>query len=199
MPCAAMPGMLAAVNGANMRVLVINLTSPEARGASIALLGMCPPCPCSSACVRLPLCCAVLCCAGFVNCIGRGFGPLLLDLYMTVLSIGRREALGNLLNLWLLSGALICLAARSLDRDEERVRAALRRIADEATGKSGGLLADSAASGASTSTSASSSFSSSAPMSSSAVNFRSMQAPQIGLGPLYSDRERSNKLPGYLL
>jgi hypothetical protein len=34
-----MAGMLAAVNGANMRVLVINLTSPEARGASIALLG----------------------------------------------------------------------------------------------------------------------------------------------------------------
>jgi hypothetical protein len=134
-----------------------------------------------------------------VNCIGRGFGPLLLDLYMTVLSIGRREALGSLLNMWLLSGALICLAARSLDRDEERVRAALRRIADEATGKSGtgSLLADSTS--ISTSTSVSSSSSTSAPMSSSAVSFRSMQPPQIGLGPLYADRERSNKLPGYLL
>ena len=40
-------GALAAVNGANIRVIVINMTSPEARGAAIAVLN-------------------------FVNCLGRG-------------------------------------------------------------------------------------------------------------------------------
>ena len=147
--------------------------------------------------------------AGFVNCIGRGFGPLLLDLYMSVLSIDRREALQSLLNLWLLSGALICLAARSLDKDEERVRAALRRIADEATvrsgsGSGGGGL-DLEATGLSTSTSVSASASSLA-VAPIHINFRSSQ-PQPQLQPhgsTYSaagDRERphSNKLPGYLL
>lgn len=39
-PALVCAGALAAVNGANIRVLVINLTSPEARGASIALLGI---------------------------------------------------------------------------------------------------------------------------------------------------------------
>lgn len=144
-----------------------------------------------------------------MNCIGRGFGPLLLDLYMSVLSIDRREALQSLLNLWLLSGALICLAARSLDKDEERVRAALRRIADEATvrsgsGSGGGGL-DLEATGLSTSTSVSASASSLA-VAPIHINFRSSQ-PQPQLQPhgsTYSaagDRERphSHKLPGYLL
>ena len=183
-----------------MRVLVINLTSPEARGASIALLGsaqrhadqvMSPH--------RHPVWLA-----GFVNCIGRGFGPLLLELYMSVLSIDRREALQSLLNLWLLSGALICLAARSLDKDEERVRATLRRIADnivrsdEAAGWIGGL--DMEATGASTSTSASSSSMAVLP-----INFRTVQPqPPSGLTPLFAasaaiEKGRSSKLPGYLL
>ena len=144
-----------------------------------------------------------------MNCIGRGFGPLLLDLYMSVLSIDRREALQSLLNLWLLSGALICLAARSLDKDEERVRAALRRIADEATvrsesGSGGGGL-DLEATGLSTSTSVSASASSLA-VAPIHINFRSSQ-PQLQLQPhgstysAASDRERphSHKLPGYLL
>ena len=180
-------GMLAAVNGANMRVLVINLTSPEARGASIALLGTAQSIrscyPTSPHCMSH---------TGFVNCIGRGFGPLLLDLYMSVLSMNRREALQSLLNLWLLSGALICLAARSLDKDEERVRATLRRIADEATVRSGGQGSE--ATGASTSASSSSSSSIVSP-----VNFE--RRPQHGSTPLFAaaDRERSNKLPGYLL
>ena len=142
-----------------------------------------------------------------MNCIGRGFGPLLLDLYMSVLSIDRREALQSLLNLWLLSGALICLAARSLDKDEERVRVALRRIADEATVRSGsgsgggGLDLEATGLSSSTSVSASASSLAVAPVH---INFRSSQPQPQPHGSTYSaagDRERSHspKLPGYLL
>lgn len=71
-------GALAAVNGANIRVIVINMTTPEARGAAIAVLN-------------------------FVNCLGRGIGPSLAEMYMSAAGVGRREAVVFFLNCWLLS------------------------------------------------------------------------------------------------
>ncbi|KAJ1435057.1 major facilitator superfamily domain-containing protein, partial [Ochromonadaceae sp. CCMP2298] len=58
MPLLLLSGALAAVNGANIRVVMIDLNSPEARGSSIAVLS-------------------------FVNCAGRGCGPAALEAYMS--------------------------------------------------------------------------------------------------------------------
>mmetsp|Transcript_28453 Transcript_28453/g.40521 ORF Transcript_28453/g.40521 Transcript_28453/m.40521 type:complete len:500 (+) Transcript_28453:18-1517(+) len=167
-PVLVCAGALAAVNGANIRVLVINLTSPESRGASVALLG-------------------------FVNCIGRGFGPLIAELYMDLLAMERRDAISSLLNLWLLSGALLCLAGRSLTQDEERLRLGLRRLADDAL--------QAAAVGESTfSNSVSQKVSCTTP-SSGAVNFRILQQQQLQTlqPPLFMSPERDRALNKILL
>ena len=99
-------GALAAVNGANIRVVVLNLTTPEARGASIALLNL-------------------------VNGLGRGFGPLIIEKWMTAYSINRREAIGTILLLWLFSGSLLCCGGITIVSDEERLKQQFKRIVSQ--------------------------------------------------------------------
>jgi MFS family permease len=106
-PVLILSGSLAAVNGANIRFVVLNLTSPESRGASIAFLN-------------------------FVNCIGRGFGPAIIEVWMTQHRLNRREALTTILNLWLVSGALLCAASTTIVQDEDRLKTSLRMYADTA-------------------------------------------------------------------
>jgi predicted MFS family arabinose efflux permease len=110
-PVLVLAGAFAAVNGANIRVVVLNLTSPESRGASIALLN-------------------------FVNCIGRGFGPTIIEKWMTAYSINRRYAISTILNCWLLSGALLCIASATIAADEDKLKVHLQKIAVESESES---------------------------------------------------------------
>jgi translation initiation factor 4G len=105
-PLLIIAGILAAVNGANIRVVFINLTSPEARGASIALLNL-------------------------VNCLGRGCGPAVAELWMELRGLTRRDAISQMLNLWLVAGAVLCVASLTITRDEERLKQSMRKLADD--------------------------------------------------------------------
>lgn len=105
-PLLILSGSFAAVNGANIRVVFINLTSPETRGAAIALLN-------------------------FVNCLGRGCGPTVVEAWMEMWHLSRREAMSNILNLWLLAGAVLCVASFTIAQDEEKLKASLRKFAEE--------------------------------------------------------------------
>ena len=105
-PLLIVAGSLAAVNGANIRVVFINLTSPESRGGSIALLN-------------------------FINCMGRGCGPGVAEIWMEIWQLTRKEAIGHMLNLWLVAGAVLGLASLTIAHDEERLRVSLRRFAEE--------------------------------------------------------------------
>lgn len=105
-PVLVLAGSLAAVNGANIRVVILNLTSPESRGASIALLN-------------------------FVNCIGRGFGPTIIEKWMSAYSISRRDAISTILNFWLLSGSLLCCAGMTIAQDEDKLKIQLQKFALE--------------------------------------------------------------------
>lgn len=104
-PVLIVSGALAAVNGANIRVIILNLTSPEARGATIAVLN-------------------------FVNCMGRGVGPSLIELWMASTGIERKAAVSTFLNLWLVSGSLLCIACSTIARDEDRMKSSLKKLAE---------------------------------------------------------------------
>lgn len=105
-PLLVLSGSFAAVNGANIRVVFINLTSPETRGAAIAMLN-------------------------FVNCLGRGCGPSVVEAWMEMWHLPRREAMSNILNLWLLAGSVLCVASFTIVQDEERLKCSLRKLAEE--------------------------------------------------------------------
>jgi translation initiation factor 4G len=106
-PVLLLSGALAAVNGANIRVIILNLTYPEARGATIAVLNL-------------------------VNCIGRGVGPMLVEVWMEASDMSRKHAVSFFLNLWLLSGSLLCIASSSIARDEDKMKAGLKKFAQTA-------------------------------------------------------------------
>jgi translation initiation factor 4G len=99
-------GALAAVNGANIRVIVLNLTTPEARGAIIAFLNL-------------------------VNGLGRGFGPSLIEHWMESFGTTRRESVSSFLYLWLFSGSLLCISSLFIVKDEERLKRILSEFANE--------------------------------------------------------------------
>ena len=103
-PVLIMSGALAAVNGANIRVIVLNLTTPEARGAVIA-------------------------CLNLVNGLGRGFGPSLIEYWMETYSTSRKESVSTFISLWLFSGTLLCLASIFIVKDEDRLRKLLAQFA----------------------------------------------------------------------
>lgn len=121
-PLLIVAGVLAAVNGANIRVLFINLTSPESRGAAIALLNL-------------------------VNGLGRGCGPGLVEIWMERMRVSRRKAIESTLSLWLVAGALLCLAAITITRDEDRLRVSMRKLAHDSIQRDAGAQLDSAFSG----------------------------------------------------
>jgi translation initiation factor 4G len=202
-PLLILAGSLAAVNGANIRVVVINLTSPEARGAAVALLN-------------------------FVNCIGRGFGPLILDIFMgqpTVEADGagntvseneghvgrsggvmsRREALTNILNLWLLAGALLCLASFYIVGDEDKLKQSLRKYVEDNSSVSK-LANNSNVNNSSINSGViSNNFSIGSPhrtLYSSADRDRDIEKEKIGVGGIITNSSNSSspvKLPEYLL
>lgn len=86
--------------------MFINLTSPESRGAAIALLN-------------------------FVNCLGRGCGPTVVEAWMEYQHLNRRQAMGQMLNLWLLAGALLCVASFTIVQDEERLKNNMLKFAED--------------------------------------------------------------------
>jgi hypothetical protein len=125
-PLLLLSGALAAINGANVRVVMLDLNSPEARGGAIALLN-------------------------FINCFGRGLGPSCLEAYMHYTHSNthsnthsmhsthslhsmhsspgmegairmhmrsRRESIGDMLLLWIVAGALLCMASTTIVQDE---------------------------------------------------------------------------------
>lgn len=103
-PVLILSGSLAAVNGANIRVIVLNLTAPEARGSIIAFLNL-------------------------VNCLGRGMGPSLIEYWMQSSNASRRESVSFFLSLWLISGTLLCSASFMIVKDEERLKKLLSSFA----------------------------------------------------------------------
>lgn len=107
-PVLVLAGALGAVNGANIRIIILNLSSPELRGSSIAVLN-------------------------FINCAGRGFGPLIFDIVMETLGLDRRRAICIFLNLWFVAGFLMCLASCTVIPDEERLKRLLRNFTEEHT------------------------------------------------------------------
>jgi len=106
-PVLVLSGALAAVNGANIRVIILNLTYPEARGATIAVLNL-------------------------VNCLGRGVGPLLIEIWMEASNMNRKNSVSFFLNLWLISGSLLCLSSSTISKDEDKMKAGLKRFAQNA-------------------------------------------------------------------
>lgn len=109
-PMLIMAGALAAVNGANIRVIVLNLTTPEARGAVIAFLNL-------------------------VNGLGRGFGPSLIEYRMETSGQSRKQAVSMFLSLWLLSGSLLCGASFFIAGDEERLKKLLTALKSQLMSK----------------------------------------------------------------
>jgi MFS family permease len=106
-PMLLLSGALAAVNGANIRVLVLNVCSPTTRGSAIATLNI-------------------------VNCLGRGLGPTLADLHMHYFcqqQCNRQNTVQLFLYLWILSGAVLCLAGKTFPVDEDKMKQELRRLA----------------------------------------------------------------------
>ena len=103
-PVLILSGALAAVNGANIRVVILNLVAPQARGASVAVLN-------------------------FINCVGRGIGPSLIEIYMRRNPGGRKPAVAWFLNLWLISGTMLCFSCLTIKKDEDRLKLELKRVA----------------------------------------------------------------------
>jgi hypothetical protein len=97
-------GALAAINGANIRFIILNVTTPEARGATIAVLNL-------------------------TNCLGRGIGPSIADLYMRNWHLKRKDGIEISLNFWLVASVLMMLAYLTVIRDEDRLKSELRRFA----------------------------------------------------------------------
>lgn len=96
-PVLILAGAFAAINGANIRSLVLNLTSPEARTAVIAFLNV-------------------------VNCVGRGIGPAVMEFYIDYFGASRLESMIMILNLWSIAGLMICLVGVTIVRDEESMK-----------------------------------------------------------------------------
>ena len=96
-------GSLAAVSGTNVRTVLINVSSPQYRGSLIGLMNV-------------------------LGCIGRGVGPSLTAVYMVVYKVGRVEAIRVCLYMWVLSGGMLCLAGASVSRDEDRLKAGVKKF-----------------------------------------------------------------------
>ena len=91
-------GALAAVNGSLNRAVLLNVTSPYARGVAMSSLTV-------------------------INSLGRGFGPAALTSVMHTSNVSRMTGMERLLYLWVLAGVLLLLIAVFLGKDEERMKA----------------------------------------------------------------------------
>jgi len=106
-PLLIISGAFSAINSANVRTIVLNLTTPELRVSSIAILN-------------------------FINCLGRGIGPAVIEVWMDLFGLSRRDALSSMLNLWIVAGLMICCSAITITRDEERFKMSLRQLVTNA-------------------------------------------------------------------
>ena len=95
-------GSLAAVSGTNVRTVLINVSSPQYRGSLIGLMNV-------------------------LGCIGRGIGPSLAAVYMVIYQVGRVEAIRACMYMWVLSGSILCLAGVTVSKDEDRLRAGVKK------------------------------------------------------------------------
>lgn len=103
-PLLVISGVFASITGANIRIIILNITSPEARGALIAVLS-------------------------FINCLGKGLGPSLFDMYMIQQNTSRREAIRVFLNFWFASCVVVLAACTTIARDEDRLKEAFKKLA----------------------------------------------------------------------
>ena len=105
-PLIMISGLLAAVNGANIRGILLNLTAPHIRGVSMSMLHL-------------------------VVCIGRGVGPTLMNMYMIRRDVGRKDAVDSFVNLWIACGVIVCLASMTLTKDEDKMKVDLKKFAED--------------------------------------------------------------------
>ena len=59
-------------------------------------------------------------------------GPSLIDIWMQKSGTTRKTAVSSFLNLWLLSGLMLCSACCFISRDEDRMKLGLKKIAQSA-------------------------------------------------------------------
>jgi predicted MFS family arabinose efflux permease len=105
-PAILICGALAAINGPNIRAILLNITILEARAAIIALSNM-------------------------ANAIGRGIGPSLAGVYMRYFNASRKEAVVMFLNLWIIAGVALISVALYIVTDEQRLANLLRKLVDD--------------------------------------------------------------------
>jgi hypothetical protein len=62
-------------------------------------------------------------------CLSLYAGPSLIDIWMKASGDTRKIAVSSFLNLWLVSGLMLCSACCFISRDEDRMKAGLKKIA----------------------------------------------------------------------
>jgi len=85
-------GILSAINGPNIKAMFLNLSPPAHRAS---LIGW----------------------ANFLNCVGRGIGPLLAKFYIVRQDVPRQNALEASIDMWTVSGVVLIATAFTVDKD----------------------------------------------------------------------------------
>jgi predicted MFS family arabinose efflux permease len=101
-PCTFLAGILANINGTNVRPLLLNVNLPETRGSAVSV-------------------------ANLVANLGKGIGPSIANAWMERLGGSRQGAFNVTLSLWVLCGGLVFLLAFTLVGDELNVQEEMRR------------------------------------------------------------------------
>ena len=101
-PCTFLAGILANINGTNVRPLLLNVNLPETRGSAVSV-------------------------ANLVANLGKGLGPSFANAWMERLGGSRQGAFNVILSLWVLCGGLVFLLAFTLVGDELNVQEEMRR------------------------------------------------------------------------
>ena len=101
-PCTFLAGILANINGTNVRPLLLNVNLPETRGSAVSV-------------------------ANLVANLGKGIGPSIANAWMERLGGSRQGAFNVTLSSWVLCGGLVFLLAFTLVGDELNVQEEMRR------------------------------------------------------------------------
>ncbi|CAM9846692.1 unnamed protein product [Chrysoparadoxa australica] len=107
---ACLTGLIAAFTGPNIRAVLLNVTTPEARGAVFGVYNL-------------------------SDDLGRGLGALILSLLIK--SFGRDQALQWCMSSWLVCGSFLLAMALVLEGDEQRMQARLAEKAYKAVESDG--------------------------------------------------------------
>lgn len=108
-PCTFLAGVLANINGTNVRPLLLNVNVPESRGSAVSVTNL-------------------------VANLGKGVGPSIANAWMERVGGSRQSAFNMTLSLWLLCGALVSLLSFTLVEDETRVQEEMCRSTWSGTG-----------------------------------------------------------------